>query len=57
VSKVKDMGGMFHNAKAFSKTLCGAWLKSKASSKHIFENSRGKLCDTTPTTTTPVKGA
>jgi len=52
VSKVTEMGGMFHNAKAFSKTLCGAWQKSTARAKSdMLAGSSGKLCTTTTTTT------
>merc|ERR1719174_2316071 len=50
VSKVTNMGGMFHGAKSFSKTLCGAWQKSKASAKSgMFSGSSGKMCTTTAT--------
>merc|ERR1719174_1974960 len=51
VSKVTNMGGMFHHAKSFSRTLCGAWQKSKASSSSMLAGSPGKLC--IPTSATP----
>merc|ERR1719331_554399 len=51
VSSVTNMGGMFHHAKSFSRTLCGAWQKSKASSSSMLAGSPGKLC--IPTSATP----
>merc|ERR1719331_3064641 len=51
VSKGTNMGGMFHHAKSFSRTLCGAWQKSKASSSSMLAGSPGKLC--IPTSATP----
>jgi len=50
VSKVTNMGTMFFYAKAFSKTLCGAWQKSTANKDRMFSGSSGKITSmcTTP---------
>jgi hypothetical protein len=50
VSKVTNMGTMFYDAKAFSKTLCGAWQKSTANKDRMFSGSSGKITSmcTTP---------
>ena len=47
VSSVTNMDRMFHLATSFKRNLCGAaWVKSKASKKHMFEGSHGSISTT-----------
>ena len=52
VSRVTNMEYMFFGASSFAQTLCGAWLTSTADKNRMFDDSPGRLCTISMTTST-----
>ena len=50
VSWVEEMTDMFSGASSFKQTLCGAWSTTTAEKKGMFDDSPGRICETSTTT-------
>ena len=49
VSRVTNMEHMFLYAASFAQTLCGKWYTSAANKDGMFDESSGRMCETTTT--------